>query len=349
MSKKEIMELLLNISTKHENDFRSIKKEIQQLKDIGPEKENKAIDCTWADWSSCNASCGGGKQVRSIEQPALHGGKNCTGEEVQDCNLNPCPIDCIWTDWSSCNASCGGGKQVRSIEQPALHGGKNCTGDEVQDCNSNPCPIDCTWTDWSRCNASCGGGKQFRTIEQPALHGGKLCQGLEIWDCNSNPCPIDCTWGEWSICTATCGQAIKFRSIKDQARDGGNACLGKSTQPCNLVPCPCPDISKLPTIVVESQKPNCKTLVSIIDALYGSEYEAYGDIENHGCCAIFKFVESHSLGKEEGHRLMLLDVCSSNWIKLIGDQTSGLPRGLFPEINTLRSFLYRCAQFYHGC
>merc|ERR1711971_1095979 len=82
-------------------------------------QENKAIDCTWADWSSCNASCGGGKQVRSIEQPALHGGKNCTGEEVQDCNLNPCPIDCTWTDWSRCNASCGGGKQFRSIEQPA--------------------------------------------------------------------------------------------------------------------------------------------------------------------------------------------------------------------------------------
>ena len=38
MSKNEIMELLLNISTKHENDFRSIKKEIQQLKNIGPEK-----------------------------------------------------------------------------------------------------------------------------------------------------------------------------------------------------------------------------------------------------------------------------------------------------------------------
>ena len=38
MSKKEIMELLLNISTKHENDFRSIKKEIQQLKNIGTEK-----------------------------------------------------------------------------------------------------------------------------------------------------------------------------------------------------------------------------------------------------------------------------------------------------------------------
>ena len=38
MSKKEIMELLFNISTKHENDFRSIKKEIQQLKNIGPEK-----------------------------------------------------------------------------------------------------------------------------------------------------------------------------------------------------------------------------------------------------------------------------------------------------------------------
>ena len=38
MSKKEIWELLLNISTKHENDFKSIKKEIQQLKNIGPGK-----------------------------------------------------------------------------------------------------------------------------------------------------------------------------------------------------------------------------------------------------------------------------------------------------------------------
>lgn len=33
--KKEILELLSNLSTKHETDFRSSKKEIQQLKNFG--------------------------------------------------------------------------------------------------------------------------------------------------------------------------------------------------------------------------------------------------------------------------------------------------------------------------
>ena len=98
------------------------------------------IDCTWTKWSRCNASCGGGKQDRSVEQPALHGGKNCTGPEIQDCNSNPCSIDCTWTEWSSCSATCGQGLQSRMIKDQARNGGNACPGKSTKPCNLSPCP-----------------------------------------------------------------------------------------------------------------------------------------------------------------------------------------------------------------
>ena len=50
------------------------------------------VDCQWSDWESCDVSCGGGKQSRNINQQTFNGGKNCTGAEIQDCNMDSCPI-----------------------------------------------------------------------------------------------------------------------------------------------------------------------------------------------------------------------------------------------------------------
>ena len=56
------------------------------------------VDCTWGAWSAwetCSVTCGGGTQERNrtITQPALNNGTDCTGNdtETQPCNSNGCP------------------------------------------------------------------------------------------------------------------------------------------------------------------------------------------------------------------------------------------------------------------
>ena len=55
------------------------------------------IDCKWGpfgDWSLCSNTCGDGKifRTRSVETPALNGGKECLGEqmETETCNVQTC-------------------------------------------------------------------------------------------------------------------------------------------------------------------------------------------------------------------------------------------------------------------
>ena len=63
----------------------------------------------WTDWSTCNATCGGGTKyrTRNCDGP-YHGGQDCVGEprEVQFCSDNPCPGEsshepqyCLWRNW----------------------------------------------------------------------------------------------------------------------------------------------------------------------------------------------------------------------------------------------------------
>ena len=55
------------------------------------------MNCEWSDfgeWSECSKSCGGGEKTsnRSVIKPALNGGKDCEGEDIQieSCNDQPC-------------------------------------------------------------------------------------------------------------------------------------------------------------------------------------------------------------------------------------------------------------------
>lgn len=55
----------------------------------------------WTDWTTCDQHCGQHEKRRSREcdnpEPA-YGGLPCEGakDEVENCNLPPCPIDGGW-------------------------------------------------------------------------------------------------------------------------------------------------------------------------------------------------------------------------------------------------------------
>lgn len=69
----------------------------QQPSSITP-ASNTGVACEltvnggWSSWSECSASCGGGTQSRSCNNPAPSGnGAACTGEAQQACNTDACP------------------------------------------------------------------------------------------------------------------------------------------------------------------------------------------------------------------------------------------------------------------
>ncbi|CAB4062518.1 unnamed protein product [Lepeophtheirus salmonis] len=89
------------------------------------------VNCEWSNfgqWSSCSATCGGGRQTRrrNIRRRASGSGRPCLGEkaETRSCSTNPCSISCGWSDftpWSVCSATCGPATQRRFrtvIQQP---------------------------------------------------------------------------------------------------------------------------------------------------------------------------------------------------------------------------------------
>ena len=134
------------------------------------------VDCAWNDWSewgSCDATCGGGTQVRrrTVDSLAANGGTDCTGyeEDIRACNTQCCPgklinycclnlnsaqvqswslfiVDCSWGEWTeygACSEDCDGGNQTRvRVKTLESCGGNECGGDdiEIQSCNNDPCP-----------------------------------------------------------------------------------------------------------------------------------------------------------------------------------------------------------------
>ncbi|KAI8779431.1 hemicentin-1, partial [Biomphalaria glabrata] len=127
---------------------------------IGPSVENTncvielcPVHGNWAPWSvwgECTLTCGGGqrKRVRTCSNPAPSGsGQPCagSGEEMEYCNTQGCPVDgkfSEWSDWSACSSTCGLGEKKRTREciQPSF-GGRRCWGDtsQIMDCNLGSC------------------------------------------------------------------------------------------------------------------------------------------------------------------------------------------------------------------
>lgn len=163
----------------------------------------------WSAWSSCDKSCGGGKETRTrtVIQPASGGGTACPTDlsESRDCNIETCApdaVDCVFTtSYGDCSAVCGGGMRTGTYEVliPASGGGTACpTGTPApQSCNTEACPapVNCAYTIEyiGSCNAECGGGTQqgIYNISTFPSNGGIACPtGTPApRACNTDPCP----------------------------------------------------------------------------------------------------------------------------------------------------------------
>ena len=109
----------------------------------------------WTGFSTCDKTCGGGKQFRTRvcnNPPAAFGGKNCEGpsKHEQSCNTEECPaVHGGFSEWSAfgaCSVTCGEGKKSRSrscTNPPPSHGGKPCSGptSDRMPCDEGSCPM----------------------------------------------------------------------------------------------------------------------------------------------------------------------------------------------------------------
>eukprot|EP00922_Rhytidocystis_sp_ex-Travisia-forbesii_P067222 GHVS01099978.1.p1 GENE.GHVS01099978.1~~GHVS01099978.1.p1 ORF type:complete len:3586 (-),score=566.23 GHVS01099978.1:255-11012(-) len=234
-----------------------------------------ARDCIvtgWSEWSSCDATCGGGdrRRSRSLVTKEAGGGKACPAtEQNQKCAIYPCPTDCQLSEWgapSPCSVACGEGTNTRtrrivvpaSTDPPGLSCGPvreslSCVGGQ------GACDRDCrlsAWSPWSKCSADCGGGmaSRERTVEQPPVGLGKQCPkgGMQEYKtCNAQACASDCVVGSWSLwgdCSISCSTTGGGGGTRERSRptlrlpsNGGAPCppTTEVDDTCNTnVPCP---------------------------------------------------------------------------------------------------------------
>jgi len=54
---------------------------------------NPPINGGWSNWSTCSATCGGGIQTRTCDNPSpAYGGAYCEGDTSQSCNTEVCLV-----------------------------------------------------------------------------------------------------------------------------------------------------------------------------------------------------------------------------------------------------------------
>jgi hypothetical protein len=227
------------------------------------------VDCVmrpWDPWSPCSEECDGGIQFRhrTIETPALNGGKSCSPDlsENRECNTQGCPVDCItspWGDWSNCSAKCGEGTKTRerSIIRPPENGGSLCGAPltETESCNEGPCPevVECEmspWSEWGECGfplycaRDCGPQGKDRYGDEQKTKCSGFAIGLSGAHDNGHPrcgCPGTPTYGSNGKACGS-GKRTRTRTIQKQPDSGGTGPVFpcpplEETSPCELGPC----------------------------------------------------------------------------------------------------------------
>jgi len=194
-------------------------------------------DCAvsvWSQWSTCDATCGQGQQMRErkVVQTAAAGAVGCSV----------------------------GLKAVRGCVVLDLYG-KEVVCHSDQDCKWS------SWQEWGECqNAEfCGIGfrKRKRVITTVPTGKGKLCEPLPMEEVVSSPsCPGHCSghecvdgewglWSEWGSCSVTCGEGgMQWRSRDEKvlANDCGKPLEGdrEEYQKCSsLMACPPAEASEV--------------------------------------------------------------------------------------------------------
>jgi len=189
----------------------------------------------------CDADFGNDTEAGSCtyKKVEVGGGEICKGspDQVEDCNVELCPIDCEmgdWSGWGDCDSCNGTETRSRRITQEAKNGGKPC-GETVEQKLCSKICVDCRWSDWSAwdtCSSSCEGGLQSRNryIAVQAEGIGEKCTGnsSEMQACNTQFCPADCEtsdWSRWTDCEPYCnGTQNRSRIIQKPAAYGGASC-----------------------------------------------------------------------------------------------------------------------------
>eukprot|EP00746_Dinoflagellata_sp_MGD_P149407 gnl/MRDRNA2_/MRDRNA2_81439_c0_seq1.p1 gnl/MRDRNA2_/MRDRNA2_81439_c0~~gnl/MRDRNA2_/MRDRNA2_81439_c0_seq1.p1 ORF type:complete len:3654 (+),score=523.54 gnl/MRDRNA2_/MRDRNA2_81439_c0_seq1:90-11051(+) len=231
----------------------------------------KPQDCeftSWSTWAPCSSVCGDGQtsRVRSVNKPALNGGKGCTGPvtETQSCSMKcaeQASVDCtwsMWSKWSGCSVTCGGGQQTRSREilKTAARGGKPCVATdaaEMRGCAQTPCAeTNCQWSQWSKwsgCDGRCDSQETKQRLRIPVAKGSVTKRSLQAQaaECGNQvqsqtqPCGGKCSmdstcvdaawslWSEWSECTCS-GLQYRERNPAVLGSSCGKALTGLSRE-----------------------------------------------------------------------------------------------------------------------
>ena len=208
----------------------------------------------WSAWSACSATCGGGTQTRTCNNPAPSGGgANCSGSTSQACNTQACIVD------NGCAANtCNTTTCWNNLTW--INGTKVCADNSCAalTCTTSTCWNNLTWIAGTKVcpiNGVCGSADTAGTYTKPTTN---LCStgaassvtgtGPWSWTCagtNGGTTPtcnapkrIDGAWGVWGACSKTCGGGTQTRTCSNPApANGGLSCTGSTSQACNTQNC----------------------------------------------------------------------------------------------------------------
>lgn len=150
--------------------------------EAGPDTKNFEW-ASWGNWSDCIGNCSSlGEQSRHREcTPPSNGGYDCPApfdSEVEQCEMEPCPIDCVWDEWSigQCSETCGEGvrnnSRVKLVEEAF---GGFCNGSDImiEACHEGECPPlsnpKCNPKTWSSYDKECC------SVNEPCGYGEGDC------------------------------------------------------------------------------------------------------------------------------------------------------------------------------